>query len=249
MAFSENTQPSGGRNGSAEKDGERRTLRRKSIKVKKTVLCEMAGQNEGEGKNLYFYINDISPGGMKITSDIFLPEDNRLTLKFYLDSPLAVEARVVWARECGKGNYTIGLEFTGDSEDNKKAIQSLLDWAEPYERKRSLKIHATHHFEAALTDSKRQFYAYIIVISPGGMEITCGSTLPEGDLCTLTFTLHNKLAPVTVNSTVIAQREIPPLSDDDFLEKTFKIWLSFQESEPVAEHLEDALQKGYLAME
>ena len=65
MAFSENTQPSGGTNGSAEKDGERRTLRRKSIKVKKTVLCEMAGQNESEGKNLYFYINDISPGGMK----------------------------------------------------------------------------------------------------------------------------------------------------------------------------------------
>jgi len=249
MALSENNQPSDDRNGAADKDGERRTLRRKSINVKKTVLCEMTGQNGSEGKNLYFYINDISSAGMKITSDLFIPEDNRVTLKFYLDSPLAVEGRVVWARECGKGNYHIGLEFTGDSEENKKAIQSLLSWAEPYQQKRSLKIHATHHFEAGIADSTRQFYAYIIVISPGGMEITCGSALPEGELCTLTFTLHNKLAPVTVKSSVIAQREIPPLSDDDYLEKSFKIWLSFQESEPVAEHLEEALQKGYLAME
>ncbi len=249
MALSEDNGPSGGRNGAVEDDIERRTLRRKAINVKKTVLCELAGQNDSEGKNLYFFINDISPGGMKITSDIFLPENNDVTMRFYLGSPLMVDARVVWASEFGKGNFHIGLEFIADSEANKKAVPKLLEWSQPYERKRSLKVHATHHFEADLIDSKKHFYAYIIVISPGGMEMTCESPLPEGQPCNLTFTLHNKLAPITVTCNVIAQREVPPLSGDDFLEKTFKIWLSFQESESVAVHLEDALEKGFLALE
>jgi hypothetical protein len=233
----------------ADSDAERRKLRRKFINVKKTVLCEMAGRGEEEGKNLYFHINDISPGGMKITSDVFLPEDNVITMKFYLDAPLELQSRVVWARECGKGNYQMGLEFVSDSEETEKAIRTMLDWAEPFRQKRSLRIHATHHFELDLAGSRKHFYAYVIVISPGGMEITCGSPLPEGEPCNLTFTLHSKLAPVTVMSSVIAQREVPPLSDDDLLDKTFKIWISFVEGEPVAEHLEDALQKGYLAME
>jgi hypothetical protein len=105
---------------------ERRTIPREILPVKRTVLATISGMDGEEEQQLYLHINDISEKGMRITTDIFVPEDNRIRLRFLFDQPLEIEARTVWAKELGKGNYVMGLELFQDSEIQRSGSLTIL---------------------------------------------------------------------------------------------------------------------------
>lgn len=61
---------------SAMPNEERRKFCRKAILMKRMLLSEMTGECDSPEKQFYLNINDISEDGMKITTDVFIPEDN-----------------------------------------------------------------------------------------------------------------------------------------------------------------------------
>lgn len=64
---------------------------------------------------LYAQIKNISPGGVKILSSVFLPGSTSVKLKITLPDPVkSIEpvGRVVWGTKLGEGEvYEMGIEF------------------------------------------------------------------------------------------------------------------------------------------
>lgn len=220
-------------------DKERRQVRRIAIAVMRTVLSEISGIGEMGEKQFYLYINDISEKGMRFTTDIFIPEENKVKLRLFLDSPLELDARTVWAKEIGKGNYVMGLEFTGDSEVNGRNIPRLINWARPPEDIRSLFLHTSLNFEGLFRESKRKFFAHVIVINPEGIELTCDFPFPLAQEFSLTFTINEKIAPLTVNGKVVFQKEIISPGAVDCPIKIYKTWIEFVDPPSVERHIQE----------
>ncbi|MDQ7824002.1 MAG: PilZ domain-containing protein [Candidatus Eremiobacteraeota bacterium] len=238
--------PVGHQSDPGEQQHERRQIRRKLIKVRKTVLAEIFQAQDEERKKCYIYINDVSEGGLRITCDVFIPENTVIKLLITLEKQVALEGKVVWAKEFGSGNYTMGLELSQDRDDYRENVDFLFDWASPMEVKRSFRPRATKHFELHTEEQVTKFYAHLLIISPGGMELIFRKPLPEDRDFSLTFALFEKGKPITTRARVIFQRELVPLCPLDYLEKTYKIWIEFFDTEAVFAHLEEAVSRGAL---
>ncbi|MHC9541191.1 MAG: PilZ domain-containing protein [Vulcanimicrobiota bacterium] len=232
---------------SPQQQTERRKIRRKIIRTRKTVLTEITCEGHHEKRQCYISINDFSESGMRITSDVFIPENTIIELNLTLEQPVKLEGRVAWTKEFGQGNHMIGLEFSLDSEVNGMSIPLILEWIKPYEVRHSLRPCFTRHFEACFADTVIKFYGYILVISPGGMEIKCAHPLPEGKDFTVKFSLFEKLLPISIRGIILFQKEVQPLCELDFLQKSQKIWIEFLQPDLVYKHIQEAYARGMLS--
>jgi len=225
----ENT-PSGEKEGNGVPAVERRTLPREKIPVKRMVLATLSGLQGDEEQQLYLHINDISEKGMRITTDIFVPEENSLRLRLLLDQPLEIDGRTVWARELGRGNYVMGIELFQDSELYQKNFGSLLEWACPTEEKQVHYLRRNILFDGWFHNGSRKFFAHVVSLSPGGMEITCDFAFPIGESFTLTFKVEEREAPLTVTGKVIFQDAIGTLEVGP-CPALYRTWIEFVEEE------------------
>ncbi|MDQ7826479.1 MAG: PilZ domain-containing protein [Candidatus Eremiobacteraeota bacterium] len=223
---------------------ERRKFRRKAILVKRMVLSELAKGNGSGQRQFYLHINDISDHGMKITTDIFIPEENLIRMKLLLEPPLEIDARVVWAREIGKGNYKMGLEFLGDSGHNSVEVPHLLEWVHTYEeKKRTYSLQAPVYCEILTEGTMKKFFPYVLSISPAAMEFTCDFPFPLTDEAVFSFSVHEKLSPVTVKGKILFQKDSTPPGGPDFLKKIYRVVVEFLEPPAVEKHLMEALDR------
>lgn len=76
-------------------------------------------------------VSNISVAGVRIYSDEYLKEGERLELKFFLPSGLTFEAiaRVAWIKELPPGSevvYDVGLEFLDLSDKMVKELKGVL---------------------------------------------------------------------------------------------------------------------------
>ena len=95
------------------------------IDVSFPVECSLLPQRK------YFYTvsRDLSLGGVKILSDVFLPKDNPFKLTINLiDKTLDIKAKVAWCnRERMVDRYSVGLEFAEVNQRNRKDLTYFLD--------------------------------------------------------------------------------------------------------------------------
>ncbi len=113
----------------SKKISEKRLSERKHIKVQITV-------HDGEGfGDLYFETQDVSTGGIFITSDILLDVGEKLHLEFQLpdssNKPVEAEGTVVRVirvpRLPGKDfKPGMGIKFTKISPEDKKRLEEFL---------------------------------------------------------------------------------------------------------------------------
>jgi len=77
------------------------------------------------------YITDLSLGGGRIHCDDEVPNPGTLvTLEVRIGRRVAhsrLPAVVKWSRAAGKGGYELGLTFEGLSEEDRKALQAVVD--------------------------------------------------------------------------------------------------------------------------
>lgn len=238
---------SGSGTGETLQSAERRKIRRRTFRTQKTVLAEITGEGSPEQLRTYIFINDLSENGMKMTTNVLIPENNHIRLGLSMENRIEVEGRVAWGREVGRGNYVMGIELSSDSELNRVGIPRLIEWALPFEQKRSIRLSVTRSLDVQWEDGRKKSYAHFLMISPGGMEILHEAPFPEGRELTLTFSLTEKLPSITTCGRVLFQRKIPPLCDMDLIQDTHKIWISFQTPEIVQEHIQAAMDKGLIA--
>tara|TARA_B100000315_G_C14475077_1_gene540232 strand:+ start:364 stop:693 length:330 start_codon:yes stop_codon:yes gene_type:complete len=79
----------------------------------------------------YFYTvsRDLSLGGVKILSNIFLPKNDSFKLTINLiDKTLDVKAKVAWCNsERMMDRYSAGLEFVEINQTSQKGLSGFLD--------------------------------------------------------------------------------------------------------------------------
>ena len=83
-------------------------------------------------KNGYFYTvtRDLSAGGIRITSDKFIPKGSILKLNINLiNKVIPAEGEVVWTREEKYSEkYILGLKFLQMEEKSRKVLNDFLDY-------------------------------------------------------------------------------------------------------------------------
>lgn len=95
------------------------------INVSFPVECSVLPQRK------YFYTvsRDLSLGGVKILSNIFLPKNDSFKLTINLiDKTLDVKAKVAWCNsERMIDRYSAGLEFIEINQTSHRGLSSFLD--------------------------------------------------------------------------------------------------------------------------
>jgi len=223
---------------------ERRRVKRTLLKSRNVILVDIRIDENLPPSTHYVYINDLSEIGMRITTDADIPLEDTVRLTMMIGQPTPVDLHPVWKKEIGNKNIIIGLEFTDDSAVNEAGIPALLKWSQPFYGKKSFRVNAPVFLETDFEESEKRFYAYVVVISPGGMEIMNEFPFPEKKNLELTFTLNKKVPPITAGARVLFQREITPLYQELKRSNNFKVWLEFLEPELVRQHLYDTQQRN-----
>jgi len=223
---------------------ERRRVKRTLLKSRNVILVDIQIDPNLPPSTHYVYINDVSDLGMRITTDADIPLEGDITLTLMIGQPTPVELRPVWKKEIGDRNIIIGLEFMTDSAVNRDGIPVLMKWAQPFYGKKSFRINAPVFLETDFEEGEKRFYAYVVVMSPGGMELMNEFPFPEAREFTLTFTLSKKVPPITTGARVLFQREITPLYRELKRSNNFKVWLEFFETELIRQHLLDTQKRG-----
>jgi len=218
---------------------ERRKVKRSVLTSRNMVYSQIFQEGMEVPHTQYIYINDLSPEGMKVTADTVYPEKTKLKFILNLNEPIELEAIVIWSKEIGTKNYKIGLNFT-DSQMNQKGIPALLQWACSHFGKKSFRINAPIQFRFECEGERRSFSAYVIVISPRGIEIKSDASFPENKKFKLTFTLNPSLKPISPHGIVLFQKSIKPLFEQEFLAEFYQVWIEFIDSDVVIKHIQDA---------
>lgn len=223
---------------------ERRRVKRTLLKSRNVILVDIRIDENLPPSTHYVYINDLSELGMRITTDADIPLEDTVRLTLMIGQPTPVDLHPIWKKEIGNKNIIIGLEFIDDSAVNEAGVPALLKWAQPFYGKKSFRINAPIFLETDFEEAEKRFYAYVVVISPGGMEIMNEFPFPEGKDLTLTFTLNKKVPSITTGARVLFQREITPLYQELKRSNNFKVWLEFLEPELIKQHLHDTQQRN-----
>ncbi len=219
---------------------ERRMVKRSVLTSRNLVSAQIFQEGVEAPQSHYVYINDLSTEGMKITADTVYPDKTKLRFNLNLNEPIELETVVIWSKEIGSKNYKIGMMFVSESEINQKGIPALLQWAYPHFGKKSFRINAPMQFRFECEGQRRSFSAYVIVVSPRGIEIISNASFPENVEFKLTFTLNPNLKPITPRCTVLFQKNIKPVFEQEFLAEFYQIWIEFVDSEMVINHIKEA---------
>jgi len=74
---------------------------------------------------------DLSEGGMQISSFYFYPVHAKLMLELYLaidSEPIITVGKVVWVEQVPyQDRYRVGIEFSGIEDENKTSLRHIID--------------------------------------------------------------------------------------------------------------------------
>ncbi len=102
---------------SSEKERRREPRRKDELPIEMEVISGPEGSSHTN--ILYAQIKNISPGGLKVFSNVFLPKNTSIKLKITLpDSGKSIEpmGKLVWINHVGeKDIYEMGIEFKSAS--------------------------------------------------------------------------------------------------------------------------------------
>lgn len=186
---------------------ERRSTVRKKISLKKTFSAEIQLDTT---KKCYLYIVDISQGGMKIMTDIVFPERRTFLITFYLEQedPLELAVEVVWKKQVvGYMNVT-GMKFVAMSPKSFNKIEQFVSKYSIDTSKRIFKLNRMITMQIAKGEEWENFYAYILSISPQGLEYTTDYNIPQNEEFPLRFYAEQGQAPMEAVARILFQKEI-----------------------------------------
>lgn len=183
---------------------ERRTDARKKIDLKRTFKAEVILDTV---QPCYVYIIDVSQGGMKIMTDLDIPEHRTFLMKLFLEETIELAVEIVWAKKMVGYMNVIGLRFVAMSSKAMAKIEAFIAQYSIDTTKRIVKLHKMLNMQIKKEEEWVNFYAFILNVSPNGLEFTTDYPLPENEF-SLHFYLEQGQMPFEADVRVLFQREI-----------------------------------------
>jgi len=186
---------------------ERRSTVRKKISLKKTFSAEVQLDTP---QKCYLYIVDISHGGMKIMTDLVFPERRTFLITFYLEQedPLELAVEVVWKKQVVGYMNVMGMKFVAMSPKSFNKIEQFVSKYSIDTSKRIFKLNKMITMQIEKGEEWANFYAYILSISPQGLEYTTDYNIPENEEFGLRFYADQGQAPIEAKARILFQKEI-----------------------------------------
>jgi c-di-GMP-binding flagellar brake protein YcgR len=184
---------------------ERRVFERRKIVLDKSIKAEVLLESS-DPRTTYIFIKDMSEGGLKIHSDMNLPVDMIIPIKFYLDSTLDVSVKVAWHKELG-GMHIMGLQFMDITDEASGVVRAFMDRYSPEGLRRNYRLDRTLAFQIDAGEQSMDFCALALNISAEGMRLINEFILPEGKEFPLKIILETELPPVHFTAQVSWQKQ------------------------------------------
>ncbi|MFH0802359.1 MAG: PilZ domain-containing protein [bacterium] len=186
-------------------DQERRVFERKKIVLDKNIKAEIT-LGSTTPRTIYLFIKDMSEGGLKIHSDINLPPDENIPIKFFLEDILNLTVRVAWHKEVG-GMHIMGLQFMDIAPDASGIIRNFMDKYSPEGRRKNFRLDRVLAVEMTEGNLSQKFYAFTLNLSTAGMRLINEFPLPENIDIPLSLVLEMDLPPVSCIARVARHKE------------------------------------------
>ncbi|MCD4784268.1 MAG: PilZ domain-containing protein [Candidatus Eremiobacteraeota bacterium] len=195
------------RDSSGEVTQERRKSVRKALKLNKIFSGLI-----GEGLDvvpIYFYIVDISKGGMKITTDLDLPVDCKFHINLTLDveDPLDTDVRGVWKKKMFGGTNIIGIQFLNPPEKTVKSIDEFMSVHTQEGKRRSYRLNRVLPVEMEIEAKTDKFHTLTLDLSAQGMRISNPFPLPFDKKINMKIMLDFDETPIYLASRIAWQKE------------------------------------------
>lgn len=184
---------------------ERRTLERKKLNLNKIFKSEITFNNQTT--NCFVYIVDVSEGGMKIHVDFPLPDNIEFKIKFYLDEPLEVTAKMIWQKTLVGGMNVAGISFVTISDDDKEKINRFIFKYSPEGKRKSFRLNRVLAVETTTEGLEEKFYALTYDMSPKGMRISTEQDLEEAKEYDFRILLDFDKPPISVKGKIVWLKE------------------------------------------
>ncbi|MDQ7825189.1 MAG: PilZ domain-containing protein [Candidatus Eremiobacteraeota bacterium] len=197
---------------------ERRKEDRKKIILNKTFLAEIHADRVIKG---YIYVIDISNQGLKVITDIDLPDDRPFLMKLFIPEPVELTSEVIWQKKVLGYMNAVGLRVIVQEKLTRENIEQFMT---KYSIDTSQKIiHPNRQlsFQCKKDGRWESFYAFLLTISLEGMEITTDYLLPSGEALILRCDLEAGRPPLEEKVTYEFRGDLPTGRD--------KGWFGFTE--------------------
>ncbi|MFH1452957.1 MAG: PilZ domain-containing protein [Armatimonadota bacterium] len=179
---------------------ERRESERKKISLHKTFNCELHLQ--GEVKNCFIYIEDISATGMQVHSDFSFPGDIEFSLIIRADEALNLTVKKIWQKELLGGVYITGMEFSNITNETREKLERFTDRFSPEGKRKSYRLNKVLAIEMTIGEEKKKFYALTQNLSGKGMRIMHDDPIPKDTNIDLRILLSFDDPPVNIKTRI-----------------------------------------------
>lgn len=187
----------------------RRLAERKGVKVNRLVRATLDLGN-GERREDYLYVMDISEGGMRVNVDKPFADAQPLRLHFtlqYLD--LDLEVKPIWQEELPGGTWVSGLMFHAPSAIEERQIRATMAAFSDRGHRDRFRLKSLVSVSIRKVGSIRWLGVLPLLIAPNSLRIRCNELL-DIDTEVDTKILLPDLREVGGRAAVVWQRQARP---------------------------------------
>lgn len=184
---------------------ERRTEERKKISLKKPFLAEI---HLDQVRKTYIYIVDVSHGGMKIVTDLTIPEDQTFTLKLNMKEPATFVVKSIWQRQILGYMNAVGIKFMELSPEARAIVDSIVNKFAIDISRSICSPRKMMDFQIQQDGQWQTFYAYVINLSLEGLEYTTDFILPINEEFHLKAFFIQAEAPLEMAGRIASEKDL-----------------------------------------
>lgn len=168
MEDSLETVPTDGAVAPASSADEQRLHERRGLRVHRLIRATL--ERDGEAREHYLYLVDISEGGIRLNADNEFEVDRPFRLSFtlqYLEFDVMV--RPVWQKRLAGGTWTCGLAYHDATPEQMEQVRQLVDSFTEKGRRERFRLKALVSV-ALRADGENWFNILLVDISPKGLR-------------------------------------------------------------------------------
>lgn len=184
---------------------ERRIEERKKIYLKKPFHAEI---HLDEVCKTYIYIVDISHGGMKIMTDLSIPDKVEFTIKLLMRETISFVVETIWQRQVLGYMNAIGLRFVELSPEATNMIEGIMNKFAIDTSKKAYSLNKMVNLQIQEEGQWKNLYAYIIEMSPAGLEYTTDYIFPINEEFILRAFLIAGEPPIEVRAKIVSEADL-----------------------------------------
>lgn len=188
--------------------GEQRTHERKGLRVHRLIRATL--ERDGESREKYLYVVDISEGGIRLNADDAFELDRPLRLCFTLQYiEFDVMVRPIWQKSLAGGTWTCGFAYHEPTPEQQAQIAQMVESFTVHGRRERFRLKALVSVALCPEGEEGWFNILLVDISPKGLRGLHDEALDKERLYSVRVILPD-MSEAEASARAVWQEEVGP---------------------------------------